>query len=69
MGFGRTSRIHTAKLLRLSEDMPLIIEIVDEEEKIGQFLPILHNIFEEANSGGLITMEKVEIIKYIAKEK
>jgi len=68
MGFGRTSRIHTAKILRLSEDMPMVIEIVDEEQKIEKFLPILHDIFEEANCGGLITIEKAEIIKYIARE-
>ncbi len=65
MGFGHDSRVHTAKILRLSEDMPLVIEIVDAIEKIQQFLPILHTIFEEANCGGLITIEKVEIIKYV----
>ena len=65
MGFGRTSRIHTSKILRLSEDMPIVNELVDEEEKIEQFLPIIHDIFEEANCGGLITMEKAEIIKYV----
>lgn len=68
MGFGRSSRIHTSKILRLSEDMPILIEIVDEEEKIEKFLPVLHDIFEEANSGGLITMEKTEIIKYIGSD-
>ena len=66
MGFGRTSRVHTAKILRLSEDMPIVIEIVDEEAKIQNFLPLLHDIFEEANCGGLITMEKAEIIKYVS---
>ncbi|NMB81151.1 MAG: DUF190 domain-containing protein [Ignavibacteria bacterium] len=66
MGYGGTSRIHTAKILRLSEDLPLIIEIVDEEEKIENFLPIVDQIFEEANCGGLITVEKANIIKYIA---
>jgi PII-like signaling protein len=69
MGFGRNSRIHTAKILRLSEDLPLIIEIVDELEKIEMFLPILHDIFEEANCGGLITLEKADVIKYIATKK
>ena len=69
MGFGASSRIHTAKVLRLSEDLPLIIEIVDEEKKIEDFLPILNEIFEEANSGGLITIEKVNIIKYTAVSK
>ena len=68
MGFGRTSMIHTAKILRLSEDMPMVIEIVDEVQKIEEFLPVLHDIFEEAGSGGLITMEKVEIIKYVKGE-
>ena len=69
MGYGKTSRVHTAKILRLSEDMPMVIEIVDEEEKISQFLPIVHDIFEEANCGGLITMEKADIIKYVVSDK
>jgi hypothetical protein len=66
MSFGGTSRIHTSKILRLSEDLPLIIEIVDEEIKIDEFLPLLNTIFDEANCGGLITMEKAQIIKYKA---
>jgi len=65
MGFGKDSRIHTSKILRLSEDMPLTIEIVDEEGKIDLFIPIIEKIFEEANCGGLITIEKANIIKYI----
>jgi PII-like signaling protein len=65
MGFGKSSRIHTSKILRLSEDMPLIIEIVDVYEKIEKFLPVLHDLFEEANCGGLITIEKVEVLKYV----
>jgi PII-like signaling protein len=69
MGFGGLSRIHTAKLLRLSEDLPIIIEIVDEEKKIENFIPELNNIFKEANSGGLITMEKINIIKYTVANK
>lgn len=69
MGFGGSSRIHTAKILRLSEDLPLIIEIVDTAEKINKFLPLLNAMFEEANSGGLITMEEVDIIKYINVKK
>ena len=64
MGFGASSRIHTSKVLRLSEDLPLVIEIVDEEKKIEEFIPVLNRIFEEANSGGMITMEKIKIIKY-----
>ncbi len=69
MGFGASSRIHTAKVLRLSEDLPLVIEIVDEEKKIEQFLPKLDEIFEQANSGGLITIEKASIIKYTVSKK
>lgn len=68
MGFGGSSRIHTSKILRLSEDLPLIIEIVDEIEKIENFLPVLDNLFEEAGCGGLITIEKAEVIKYTANK-
>jgi PII-like signaling protein len=60
MGFGAHSRIHTAKILQLSEDLPICIEIVDSEEKIQAFLPILDQMVQE----GLITMEKVEVIRY-----
>jgi uncharacterized protein len=59
-GFGANSLIHTAKILRLSEDLPVIIEIVDKEDRIQKILPILDNMIGE----GLITMERVEIIKY-----
>lgn len=64
MGFGGRSRIHTTKILRLSEDLPLIIEIVDEIEKIEKFLPFVDTIFTEAKCGGLITIEKADVIKY-----
>jgi hypothetical protein len=67
MSYGKTSRIHTAKILRLSEDMPIVIEIVDDESKIENFLPVLHDVFEKADCGGLITMEKAEIIKYTGR--
>ena len=60
MGFGAHSRIHTAKLLALSEDMPVIIEIVDTEEKLNSFLPFLDEIMKS----GMITMEKARIIRY-----
>ncbi|MFN8009520.1 MAG: DUF190 domain-containing protein [Terriglobia bacterium] len=59
-GFGANSRIHTAKILRLSEDLPILIEIVDKEERIQKILPVLDEMIGE----GLITMERVEIIKY-----
>lgn len=60
MGFGADSRIHTAKLLRLSEDLPVIIEIVDTEENLTKLLPFL----DEAVQEGLITLEKARVIKY-----
>ncbi len=60
MGFGANSRMHTAKLLRLSEDLPVIIEIVDTVENLNTLLPFLDESVEE----GLITLEKVRVIKY-----
>jgi PII-like signaling protein len=62
MGFGKSSRLHTAKILRLSADLPLVIEIVDSEEKINAFLPAL----DEMVGGGLVTLEKVRVIEYRA---
>jgi len=64
MGYGGTSRVHSAKFLDISQDLPLVIEVVDEEEKIENFLPFLENLFDEHKIGGLITLEKAEIIKY-----
>jgi hypothetical protein len=64
MGFGKSSRLHTAKILRLSFDLPLVIEIVDSEEKINSFLPVI----DEMMGGGLITLEKVRVINYRAKD-
>jgi PII-like signaling protein len=69
MGFGANSIIHTTKILTLSEDLPLIIEIVDEVSKIERFLTTVNQIFEESNIGGLITIEKAQVIKYIAYKK
>jgi PII-like signaling protein len=60
MGFGADSRMHTMKVLRLSEDMPVVIEIVDTEEKIKTILPFLDETVKE----GLVTMEKVRVIMY-----
>jgi hypothetical protein len=69
MSFGANSRIHTAKILRLSEDLPIVIEIVDESEKIDSFINKVNKLFEEANCGGLITIEKISIIKYVSNKK
>lgn len=60
MGFGADSRMHTAKLLRLSEDLPVVIELVDTEENLNKLLPFLDETVQE----GLITLEKVRVIKY-----
>ena len=62
MGFGKSSRLHTAKILRLSMDLPVVIEIVDTEEKINAFLPSLEAMLQ----GGLVTLEKVRVIDYRA---
>jgi PII-like signaling protein len=64
MGFGKSSRLHTTKILRLSEDLPLVIEIVDSEEKIDGFLPWLDGIMPS----GLVTLEKVQVLRYGVKE-
>lgn len=63
-GYGAASRIHTAKILRLSEDLPVLIEIVDSEEKIRAALPEFDAMMEASGGGGLITLEYAEIIKY-----
>ena len=60
MGFGADSRMHTAKILRLSEDLPVIIEIIDTEENLNKLIPYLDETVKE----GLITLEKVRVIKY-----
>ena len=64
MGFGANSRIHTTKLFEISSDLPMVIEIVDTEEKIRTFTKIVEKMFEETKSGGLITIEKAEVIRY-----
>src|SRR3569833_1554896 len=60
MGFGHSSRLRTAKVLRLSFDLPIVVEIVDTEEKINEFLPILDTMM----ASGLITLEKVQVLQY-----
>jgi uncharacterized protein len=60
MGYGASSQIHTAKIIQLSMDLPLIVEIVDTEEKINAFLPVL----DEMMKGGLVTLEKARVIHY-----
>jgi PII-like signaling protein len=65
MGFGKSSHLHTAKILRLSMDLPIVIEIVDSEEKVNAFLPML----DEMIGGGLVTLERAKVIRYQHQEK
>ena len=60
VGFGHSSRIHTTKILRLSQDLPLLVEIVDRQDKIDAFLPVLDGMM----SSGLVTLEKVQVLQY-----
>jgi uncharacterized protein len=60
MGFGKSSHLHTAKILRLSMDLPIVIEIVDTAQKINAFLPVL----DEMMGGGLVTLERTKVIRY-----
>ena len=60
VGFGHSSRIHTTKILRLSQDLPIVVELVDSKEKIDVFLPVLDGMM----SSGLVTIEKVQVLQY-----
>ena len=60
MGFGKSSHLHTAKILRLSMDLPMVIDIVDSEEKVNAFLPVLDKMM----GGGLVTLERAKVIRY-----
>jgi len=62
MGFGAKSRIHTAKVLRLSEDLPIVVEIVDRADRIAKFVPLLDDMVAD----GLVTLERVQVITYRA---
>ena len=64
MGFGRHSRVHTAKLLELSTDLPIVIEIVDAEDKVDAFLPTVDELVTE----GLVTLEAVRIVRYVSPD-
>lgn len=60
LGFGKSSHLHSAKILRLSEDLPMVIEIVDSQEKIDAFIPVLDKMM----GSGLVTVEKVQVLQY-----
>lgn len=64
MSYGASTIIHTAKLIEISQDLPIVIEIVDSEEKINNFMPSINEIFSKSKKGGLITTEKVNVIFY-----
>lgn len=65
MGFGVTSRLHTVKVLRISEDLPIVVEIVDKPERIEAFLPVLDSMVNE----GLITLEKIRVLAYRGRKE
>ena len=68
MSYGASTRIHVARLIELSEDLPIVVEIVDHAEKIDSFIPVVNDLFERCGRGGLITVEKVEVLYYRPKK-
>src|SRR5499425_25353 len=68
MSYGASTRIHVARLIELSEDLPIIVEIVDQAEKIDSFIPVVNDLFEKCGRGGLITVEKVDVLYYRPKK-
>ena len=68
LGYGATARIRTTKILDLSADLSMVIEIVDEEAKIKAFQHKLSEIFEQANCGGLVTLENIRVIHYLPEK-
>ena len=67
--FGASSVVHRARLVELSEDLPIVVEIVDAEERVRVFLERIDPLLEEAGCGVLMTMETVEVVRYAAKKK
>jgi PII-like signaling protein len=68
LGYGATDHIRTTKILDLSADLSMVVEIVDEEEKINSFQPTLSDMIENANCGGLVTMENIRVIHYVPEK-
>ncbi len=68
MGFGATARIRTQKILDLSSDMSIVIEIVDQEDKIEAFQKVLSELFERAGGGGLVTLENIRVMHYLPEK-
>ncbi len=69
LSYGASALVHTAKLIDISEDLPIVIEIVDHEKKITPFVEIASELIEKANCGGLITIEKVQVLYYKSHPK
>ena len=65
LGYGATARIRTTKILDLSADLPLVVEIVDEQSRIEAFQATLSDLFEQANCGGLVTLENIRVVRYV----
>jgi uncharacterized protein len=68
MSFGASSRMHVARLIDISEDMPIVLELVDRSDKIDDFIPIVNDLFEKCGKGGLITLENVDVVYYKPKK-
>ncbi|MFC2086209.1 DUF190 domain-containing protein [Bacteroidota bacterium] len=68
LSYGANSKIHTIKIFALSNDLPIVIEIVDEVEKIDDFIEIIDKLFKKSNCGGLVTVENIKVLKYEAKK-
>lgn len=68
LGYGATDHIRTTKILDLSADLSMVVEIVDEEARIEAFQPILSELMEQANSGGLVTLENIRVIHYVPEK-
>jgi uncharacterized protein len=64
MGYGHSSHLHSTKILRLSDDLPLVIEIVDSPDKIDAFLPVLDGMMNDSMGSGLVTLENVQVLQY-----
>lgn len=68
LSYGASSRIHTSKLLALSFDLPIVVEIIDTEDKIEKFIEVVHPMIDESGGGALVTVEKAEVIHYHPKK-
>ncbi|TAM96923.1 MAG: DUF190 domain-containing protein [Chitinophagaceae bacterium] len=68
MSFGASTRVHTAKLIDISQDLPVIVEIIDHEDKINAFMEIVNKLMDKAGCGGLVTIEKAQVMYYKSRK-